>query len=565
MLNKLEKLKNVDIFIPLFLYITLLIVKLVFIIDNCSLPQVSDEYIYVRFSRELLLNGEYDSVQYPLLYPLMLMPAFLFENYYVAMKIINSIFSSLVPVTVYVLCRLYIGEKESAICAVFSSIIPFQYITTMTLMSENIYFPMLIFSIYLGLKEYKYEIFEDILFGIMLGLMFLTRHITLVFIPVFIFAWLMKQFHLKNTIKCIALKLIMVIVFLVIVYCPWIIMCVRNSHGLKEIVGFKIASNSNPEQLTFGRLAMTGGFYIGYFSLITAPVLGLMIKSFRGLDFKNLFCAYNRLWVTVCGLVAACFTAVTRHSWRAYYNYPEFEKIKGRYLIYFPTLFVILGAVVLFKQSPKFKSKIYNIILTYILPVIMILVSYLIEIEEVFYPLKSTFIGSIESTDGQKIKYVGIAFVLITAIVIWVHQYIYDYGKVGISKYLYIIFALGIVGVELLGMRSYLQYVNEVNYKQNRTNNRYAIELIESLENRDEDLIYVYSEEKFKDHNFIKRVLEFKMMENVVFTNVISEVKTNVFYIITTEKEKYANYVLENIRVFDWYNNQYYMQKIKVD
>lgn len=88
----------------------------------------------------------------------------------------------------------------------------------------------------------------------------------------------------------------------------------------------------------------------------------------------------------VCGSAAAFFVAVTRHSWRAYYNYPEFEKIKGRYLIYFPTLFVILGVVVLFKEKPVFKKKWFNILATYLLPVGLIVAGYLIDVTGIAAP-----------------------------------------------------------------------------------------------------------------------------------------------------------------------------------
>ncbi len=48
-----------------------------------------------------------------------------------------------------------------------------------------------------------------------------------------------------------------------------------------------------------------------------------------------------------------------------------------RYIIYFTVLFVILAAVVLFQKKPKFKHKWLNVVLTYILPAALIIVSIL--------------------------------------------------------------------------------------------------------------------------------------------------------------------------------------------
>ena len=560
-----QREKRYDLLIPAILFVALFLFKLIFVINGRSMPQVSDEFTYAKLSRLLLENGTYNSVQYPLVYPLYLIPAQFFgDSAYIMMKIMSAFSSSFVPVVVYMICRLYLGKKESALGAVFAAIIPFQYITSMTLMSENLYFPLFLLTIYVTLKKYRREVLADLLLGGLLGLLFMTRHITFVSIPVFLFGWLLKQLELKKDWKTVIARGMMVVAVLLLVYLPWVLMCQSYGYALKEIIGFKIASRTNPAQLTLKRLIMVAGFYLSYFSIILAPVLGLAFKSIRGLQFKGktLYCAYNRLWVMVFGLAAAFFVAVTRHSWRAYYNFPEFEKIKGRYLIYFPILFVILGIVVLFKQKPKFKHAWVNLLGTYLLPVFMIVLGYFIDIKGLLYPLQSTFIGSIESSDGQKVKFMGMAFIAVIPLFILLYQYVYDFAKEKWQKSLFAVFAAGLLAVEIWGMPAYLDYMQGVDEKQNNTNNRYAQELMATLEMLEgPDTRYIYAE-NMPQFTFISRTLDFWQTENVVLTKDLNNIKGTPYYIFTDQVEKYADIEIRKVMNYNWKDQMYYLIEV---
>ncbi|MDY3918001.1 MAG: glycosyltransferase family 39 protein [Candidatus Limivivens sp.] len=561
--NRLSQ-KKMDILIPLTLYILLLTYKLVVVIHLRSEPQVSDEFTYIKLARMLLTDGTYNSVQYPLLYPLYLMPAFLFgDHFYVAMKVLGAISSAFVPVCTYAIARLYLNPEKSMIPAAFSAVIPFHYVTTMTIMSENLYFPLFLLEIYLALRPRKRVTLCDIGYGALLGAMFMTRHITFVTIPVFLFVWLLRELEEKRSWKSIIGRGFLVVLSMCVVYAPWVWMCRSYGHGLKEIVGFKIASKTNPEQLTLKRLIMVAGFYICYFSLILAPVLGLLFKSIRALNLKKLFCSYNRLWVMVCGLAAAFFVAVTRHSWRAYYNYPDFEKIKGRYLIYFPILFVILGTVVLFREKPKFRKKWFNILVTYLLPVGMIIGAYLIDIGEVLMPLKSTFIGSIESTDGQKIKLIGPAFVVVVSLFLLYYQYLYDFAREERKKHLSLFFAVGLLLVEIWGMTDYLSYLIGVNDKQNQTNNRYAAELRETIEELElPEGTYIYAE-TMPEFKYVSRSLIFYQVDEVTLVQKRESIPGNEYYMITDDKDAFADITEEVAEVFNWKEKEFYLLKVQ--
>ena len=82
--------KKYDILIPTVAYFVMVLFKILFVIGNRTIPNLSDEFTYIEFARQLAENGSYSSVQYPLFYPLLLTPAFWFgEHFYIAMKIIN--------------------------------------------------------------------------------------------------------------------------------------------------------------------------------------------------------------------------------------------------------------------------------------------------------------------------------------------------------------------------------------------------------------------------------------------------------------------------------------------
>ena len=557
--------RRLDVLIPLVLYGALLAYKLLVVIWLRSEPQVSDEFTYIKMARTLFAQGRYNSVQYPLLYPLYLLPACFFGDYtYLVMKILGAVSSSFVPVCTYLIARLYLKPDKSCICAAFSAVIPFQYVTTMTIMSENLYFPLFLLAIFLVLRKRKRLIVSDIGLGALLGALFMTRHITFVCIPVFALGWLMRELGEKRSWKSIIGRGILVMAALCVVYSPWVIMCKYYGHGFREIFGFKIASKTNPEQLTWDRLLMTAGFYVCYFSLILAPVLGLLFKSIRALQVKKLFCSYNRLWVMVCGLAAAFFVAVTRHSWRANYNYPVFEKIKGRYLIYFPVLFVLLGAVVLFREKPVFRKKWFNLLATYLLPAGMMIFGYLVDIEGLLYPVGNTFIGSIESTDGQKIKLVGIAYVIVTAAFVMVYQAIHDFAAEKWKRWLPMVFGLGLLLVEVWGMAPYLAFLQRRNDQQNQTNNRYAAELRQTLLEMDlPEGTQIYAE-NMPDFTYVLRSLAFYGVDHVTMTQIPAKITNEEYYVFTDDKALYADTMEEEEEaVFHWDDGEYYLFKVR--
>ncbi len=423
---------------------------------------------------------------------------------------------------------------------------------------------MLLLAIYLVLRKHKRELLGDAALGITLGLLFMTRHITLVIIPVFALVWIMKQKELGKSWKLILRRGFLVSALLCLAYSPWVYNGIKGGYSLKKIIGFTIASKTNPEQLTLSRLITSAGYYLGYFALITAPVLGLAVKSIRALDIgrTKIFSAYNQLWVTVCGLAGAIFVAVTRHSWRAYYNYPEFTKIKGRYVIYFTVLFVILGAVVMFHKNPRFKHRWINIITTWLLPAGAIALAWLVIVKQAWHPIPDGFIDTYECSDLRKIYFMGTAFLFIMPFSGWVCQYFYDSGREKCKKYLPAAFAAVLLLTELWGAAPYLDAVHRNNETAKQTSQRYAAEMSETLaELYTGKKLYVLAE-NVPSEKILLHAPVFYHLDKVVVTTDREAVKSDSYYVLTDQREKYRNAEKRLVASYHWEDKEYWMLEV---
>ncbi len=137
------------------MYAAVAIFKIVFVIGNNDMPQVSDGFNYIRFSKDLLVKGSYNSTQYPILYPIALLPALAFGEYhFLVMKVLNVLYSSLTPIIVYFLGKLYLNRKNAMTCSVFSALVPYNFVMPMAIMSEDIYSPILMLTIYILSKAF---------------------------------------------------------------------------------------------------------------------------------------------------------------------------------------------------------------------------------------------------------------------------------------------------------------------------------------------------------------------------------------------------------------------------
>lgn len=385
-----------------------------------------DAMKYWKYSFQWVTEGRQLAYHYPPVYPLMLTPAYLFNDPNVAMRVINQIYSSTAIMFVYLIAKLFLSKKASIATALASFVLPYQFLSPSQTMSENVYFPLLLLTIWFVMRPYNSEkstakrrILNDVLLSAMIMSLYLTRYITLVIIPVFALVWLMKQIDNKYKFIEICSRALIILGTMFVLWLPWFFLCRSNGFTLKETMGFGIASKPDPAQLTKGRLLMVFIMYVAYFLILAAPVIFLMFKSLFTLDFKNLWCKFNRFMVLIYGMAAAFLVAVTRHSWRVAYNYPNFQRVMGRYLIYFPLLFILVALVTIAERRRReMKDNLITDIVLLAVSVGLTVLAYLVDVESLYYEIPETFATWKGAPDMYLVMYQNRTWLVVALIVI---------------------------------------------------------------------------------------------------------------------------------------------------
>ncbi|MBR3645713.1 MAG: hypothetical protein IKN54_04780 [Lachnospiraceae bacterium] len=565
--NTVSKFDRKDIIIPLIGFSLLVLIKLLFTITYRELPIIADEYTYAYYGKNLSEFHSYRGYQYPLFYPLILAQAYWFgkANVFMTMKVINVIWSSLTVVFTYFIARSFMDWKKSIVPMIFSMIIPFQFTYSMLLLSENVYFPLLLLSILMIVRNNKHQYVDSFLYGALIGILFLTRFITLIMMPVFILAWLMKKLDQKTSFINIIMQGIMMIVTAVVMYMPFFAVQLKKGYPVKFLLGFSIASKTNKEQLTMGRMGMVAVLYFCFMVIAAAPVITYMVKSFWAIEFKNLFGKFNRLWIMSWGLFGTSFVAVVRHSWRASYNYPEFERIKGRYLIYFPLIFAILATVIMLEKKTKIKNKVVNIVICYILPAITFAFAYGVIAKGFLYKLDGgRLLTNLEAIDGYKALLGGTGFLVSVLILNLVGQVAFDYGDEILARLkgiktehitvaIPVILSVSLLVCGFAGNGKLNSYLKEQNDQEKNTKVAFAYKMDNVIEKMHETHYsrIIIVPDSMMYNVFLTKYFKFKYNDKVLLTNTYKKYKDQTIYVFTMNPDKYKEITIEKVDSFE--------------
>jgi|GEM_PF-3321220 len=413
-----------DLLWPLGIFVALVGFKLVFVTWPTLGATISDEDVYWRLSRILFDGVFYQGTKYPPLWPAAIAPAHLFgEHAYRAALVLAALYSSATVLPVYALAR-HIARRPYAVAAtLLCALLPYHYVLPRTLMSENLYFPLFMMCVWMVIyRPKRHAAVFDLGTGVAIGALYLTRYVTLAALPAFAVAWWLREWERAGrwTLDRAAWgRLVAVVMGFVAVFGPWV--WIERGYGLaiRTTLGFGVASNSDPAQLTLERLSWYARMYAAYFVLIAAPLFGLMMLAPVQVWKERALNAYTRFfWLTVL-LSGGLWAAMSRHSWRAAYNYPEPLRIMGRYAIYFGALYIVLALLTLagweriervarpgalthvaFKQAA----------LTLLLPVALVVVSYLTVLGDWVLPITERMITDRGAVDAYRIQLMGAWF-----------------------------------------------------------------------------------------------------------------------------------------------------------
>src|SRR3990167_7368999 len=237
--------KNLKIIIGIFLLLSALKVIYTFFVTSPTI--FADEYFYSKMAqsyfyfREFSLHSELVKA-YPPLYSVLISPAFIFKNMtyvYTAIKIINSVISSLIIFPVYYFAKEILTEKKALLAAILISVAPMSLAFSGYIMSENLFYVLFLTAAYFIYKASKENnLIYDAFAGIFIGLTILTRYLGLaLLVPVGII-FLYDLFVTKNKTN----KLVTISIALAI-FGAWLFIWLRFKRNFWNIYPRRLSCN----------------------------------------------------------------------------------------------------------------------------------------------------------------------------------------------------------------------------------------------------------------------------------------------------------------------------------
>lgn len=319
----------------------------------------SDEVVYEKMAQSFFDSGRFliyglPSETYPPLYPIAISGAYLFGDINVAypvMKIINIVIASLVIFPVWLISREFLDKEKSLFVVILTALLPAGFIQPFTLVSENLFYPMFMLSIYLIIRSTAGNNTRlDIVCGFVIGLTILTRTIGFVLIIGLIAALFVREIE-KSIVSSFRVIINKWRIFLSVglTFLPWIL---RNIYyfGLKgfmggqsgyEVSGFVVQEKSLPSIISWSFM------HAGYF-VFAAAVVFFIFSIILTIDFfkkrsneenKGMATLIIVSWTTLAFLIV--LSAQTRVAWGSGASFA----LMGRYLDPILPAFLIMGVI----------------------------------------------------------------------------------------------------------------------------------------------------------------------------------------------------------------------------
>lgn len=318
-----------------------------------------DSIIYFKAARAFTQGEWFAGVHYPPLYPLSLTPAFLFDDPVRAAVALSGLYSSALVFPVWLIAREVVGLRHAAVVTALTCLLPFHYVAARSVMSENLYYPLLLFAVYLVFtRRSRHRLARDLATGLLLAALYLTRYLTLALIPVLLAAWWLREYAGSGRLRPDTdrvLRLLSLCGVMVAVFVPWVAVVKANGLAYRMAMGADVADSlGNPAQLTFTRLMLYVGLYAGAWALASAPLLGLVGLATERMRRFGPADPLTRLTAVLYLIAFGLLVPMARHSWMATYNYPEPKTIVVRYGTYLVALLVVVAysAAVLLPREP---------------------------------------------------------------------------------------------------------------------------------------------------------------------------------------------------------------------
>lgn len=208
------------------IFFTIVIIKFLLSALVAMPTAFSDDYSYLKMSQSLwkehslAIHGD-PATHFPPLYPILISPANISDDgniVFLLIKLLNSILSTLVIIPIYLLSK-EILKKTNLLLITTLTIIPGFFSLTPYIMAENLFYFLALLTVYF---LYKIECTDKakygILFGICLGLAFLTKVTGVILVIstiILIICDLIKKNKIKNKIIGLSMSAIFALPWLV--------------------------------------------------------------------------------------------------------------------------------------------------------------------------------------------------------------------------------------------------------------------------------------------------------------------------------------------------------------
>ena len=429
-----EKFSN-ELILCLGLFFLLVLGKLLLVIPTAYGPVIrGDEMRYFEMANYLFYGNFFiENINHsPFLYPLMLSPAFAFgEHTYDVIKLLNVLYSSSIVFPIFLIARKYFSKKESLLITGVACLLPYHLLFPRIIMSENLYFPILLWIILSLVHQPRFKKLVGIwnfLTGIGIGLLYMTRYITLAIIPLLCIAWWLiypdndrKIFHPSGRKLGMAL---LVGAGVLCGYSPWLFSGLAANIPIKLLLGFGITSNTTANQLTLANLLIWLVIYLCYFTIMAAPVLPFFF-AFPISKFKEWKKETQNWFILVGALLIGFLVACVRHSWRALYNGDIPTRIMGRYILYFTPLFII-AAILAMKESKSYRKTTINkhLLVTIVFPFLIEIFAHYLLLGNLFHLHDGNLINILGSVDAAYVQYLGSFFFILLLLIYGIFCYL---------------------------------------------------------------------------------------------------------------------------------------------
>ena len=301
-------MKNVqnEYCILLVIYLSVVILKL-FLSPFIPHPTIiGDEVTYLWMAEAPFYN---QGNQYPFFYPFIisLIPSDCLQTTYLIAKAVNIFVSTSIIFPAYFLSKFFLSKQLSLIVGLFSLFIPVGFTYSFLIMSENLFYPLFLMSIYFIFKSEKEdERWLYLLSGIMIALTVLTRVIGLVLIVTYIL-YIIYKLLLNKTFDKHQIYTFIPILGITIPYLILNKVCRINSNLFGHInFGHAIYVPLKTTYLSisfFTYLMLGAGIILGIFSLVS---LYNILKNREKTIFAN-FTIFSWICIITTIIISSIF------------------------------------------------------------------------------------------------------------------------------------------------------------------------------------------------------------------------------------------------------------------